>query len=87
MTAYLVKAKNLWYYKCNTHGCKQNISATKIHQHWKSTLTDLQLDPKFIEPIAQNFILTLDIEKDNYEKDRQVITQQGQRVQKANSNR
>ena len=39
-------------------------------------MTDLQLDPKFIEPIAQNFILTLDIEKDNYEKDRQVITQQ-----------
>ena len=75
LTAYLVKSKNLWYYKCNTHGCKQNISATKIHQHWKSTLTDLQLDPKFIEPIAQNFILTLDIEKDNYEKDRQVTIQ------------
>ena len=75
LTAYLVKSKNLWYYKCNTHGCKQNISATKIHQHWRSTLTDLQLDPKFIEPIAQNFILTLDIEKDNYEKDRQVTTQ------------
>ena len=76
LTAYLVKSKNLWYYKCNTHGCKQNISATKIHQHWKSTLTNLQLDPKFIEPIAQNFILTLDKEKDNYEKDRQVIIQQ-----------
>ena len=39
-------------------------------------MTDLQLDPKFIEPIAQNFILTLDIEKDNYERDRQVIIQQ-----------
>ena len=76
LTAYLVKSKNLWYYKCNTHGCKQNISATKIHQHWESTLTGLQLDPKFIEPITQNFILTLDIEKDNYEKDRQVIIQQ-----------
>ena len=23
LTAYLVKSKNLWYYKCNTHGCKQ----------------------------------------------------------------
>ena len=78
MTAYLVKAKNLWYYKCNTHGCKQNISATKIHQHWESTLTGLQLDPKFIVPITHNFLQTLDKEKDNYEKDRQAITKQVQ---------
>jgi site-specific DNA recombinase len=78
LTAYLVKAKNLWYYKCNTHGCKQNISATKIHQHWESTLTGLQLDPKFIVPITHNFLQTLDKEKDNYEKDRQAITKQVQ---------
>lgn len=58
------------------------MGKAKIHQHWRSTLTDLQIDPKFIEPIAQNFILTLDIEKDNYEKDRQAIIQQVKKYKK-----
>ena len=76
LTAYLVRAKKLWYYKCNTHGCKQNISATKVHQDWVSTLTDLQLEPRFIIPITKNFLLTLDMEKENHHKDQQTITAQ-----------
>ncbi|MEC8739264.1 MAG: hypothetical protein VXX63_05250, partial [Bacteroidota bacterium] len=68
--------KNLWYYKCNTIGCKQNISATKIHHHWEQTLTDLQIDPKFIAPITQNFVQTLKEESLNYENDRNELVKQ-----------
>ena len=76
LTAYLVRAKNLWYYKCNTIGCKQNLSAIKIHQHWESTLTDLQLHPKFIAPVAVNFIRTLKQEKEKHDNDIQIIKKQ-----------
>ncbi len=76
LTAYLIRAKKLWYYKCNTKGCNQNISANKVHQDWVSTLTDLQLEPRFIIPITKNFLLTLDIEQENHQKDQQTIITQ-----------
>lgn len=41
LTAY--KQKGYWYYKCNTKGCKFNMSATKLHGQYESVLKALEL--------------------------------------------
>ena len=44
MPGYIVKAKNLWYYKCRTIGCCTNISAKKVHDNFIDMLKPFQLD-------------------------------------------
>ena len=38
LTAYTVKKKNIDYYKCNKAGCKNNISAKKVHRLYEELL-------------------------------------------------
>lgn len=60
MTGYLVRKKDLWYYKCNTKGCGHNTSAKKTNQELVDTLADLQVDQKYIAPIQAQLKLSLD---------------------------
>ncbi|TGE25212.1 recombinase family protein [Hymenobacter aquaticus] len=50
LTAYIVRKKGLWYYKCNTVGCKMNVSARALHQGYKGLLSELVLEPHLVEP-------------------------------------
>ncbi len=38
LTAYTVKKKNIDYYKCNKVGCKNNVSAKKVHKLYEELL-------------------------------------------------
>ena len=38
LTAYTVKRKNIDYYKCNKVGCRNNISAKKVHRLYEELL-------------------------------------------------
>lgn len=53
---YIVKKKNLWYYKCNTTGCKCNKSAKMLNELFIKELEQFSIDPKYIEPIKDEFI-------------------------------
>ena len=44
MRGYIVKAKNLPYYKCNTKGCCNNKSGKELHVGFKSALEYLKLE-------------------------------------------
>lgn len=44
MMGYVVKKKNLWYYKCNIIGCKNNISAKFIHNEFRYIVSTYQID-------------------------------------------
>lgn len=44
MPGYIVKKKNLWYYKCRTIGCCNNKSAKKMHQDFVGMLTPYQIN-------------------------------------------
>jgi len=44
MPGYIVKKKNLWYYKCRTIGCCNNKSAKKMHQDFVGVLTPYQIN-------------------------------------------
>ncbi len=44
MTGYLVRKKSLYYYKCNTKGCKINRSAKAMHQLFTDLLKSFQVE-------------------------------------------
>lgn len=43
LTGYLVKRKGLYYYKCNTKGCKINRSAKMMHDLFRSVLKTFKI--------------------------------------------
>jgi hypothetical protein len=53
---YLVKRKNLWYYKCNLTGCKCNISAKHIAGLFTQKLNEYTLPEKYLEPVKHEFL-------------------------------
>ncbi|MDP2385675.1 MAG: recombinase family protein [Bacteroidota bacterium] len=52
---YLVKKKNLWYYKCNKTGCRCNRSSKFLHEIFEKELSKYSFDPKVIEPVKEQF--------------------------------
>lgn len=52
LTGYQVKAKGLWYYKCNTKACRVNISAKTLHTQFEGLLVNLTLPDHLIGPLG-----------------------------------
>ncbi len=53
-TGYLVKRKNLYYYKNNRVGSKENRSAKIMHQKFEEVLHQIQIkDKKYIAPMKE----------------------------------
>ncbi len=53
---YLVKKKNLWYYRCNKNGCKCNRNTQIMHKSFLKRLDQLTIPEKEIEPVKDEFI-------------------------------
>ena len=49
LTGYLVKKKGLYYYKCNTKGCKINRSAKAMHEKFKAVLKAFKIEKEEFE--------------------------------------
>lgn len=52
MTGYIVKKKNLYYYKCRTKGCKCNKSANDMHRYFINELGKLAVNNIYTDAIA-----------------------------------
>lgn len=51
LRGYIVKKRNLYYYKCNEKGgCKRNVSAKYLHKKFETLLEDITLKEEYIEP-------------------------------------
>lgn len=55
-SGYIVKKKNLYYYKCNRKGCKCNRSAEMINSLFEAYLGNFQVEEKYKDPIKDEFI-------------------------------
>ncbi len=55
-TGYIVKKKNLYYYKCNKIGCKCNKSAKSLHSKFEETLSNYQTKKQYI-PALKDMLL------------------------------
>ena len=55
-SGYLVRKKNLWYYKCNKKGCKCNRNAIHLDNKFEAFLSNFQLLKQYIEPVKDEFM-------------------------------
>lgn len=55
-SGYLVRKKNLWYYKCNKVGCKCNRSAFNLNEKFESHLKDFLIQLKYIAPVKDELV-------------------------------
>ena len=62
MTGYLVKKKNLYYYKCNVVGCANNRSQKALHEKFEDLLCNYKLEKKW-SPVFKNLLISLLIQK------------------------
>lgn len=51
LTGYLVKKKDLYYYKCNTKGCKVNRSARAMHEMFRTVLKSFKIGTEELDII------------------------------------
>ena len=51
-TGYIVKAKNIWYYKCRTTGCRCNKNAAKLHKKFKELLSKFAVKEELIPAVC-----------------------------------
>src|SRR5882672_3762175 len=57
-TGYIVKAKNLYYYKCNKIGCKCNRSAKGMHSLYADFLKCYQIDQESCGLLKEQLLMT-----------------------------
>lgn len=50
-TGYIVKKKNLYYYKCRTKGCNCNKNAKDLNNDFQTFLDTYKVHPDLIEPL------------------------------------
>lgn len=56
-TGYLVKSKNIYYYKCRTIGCRCNINRDQTHDLFSNFLRNYTIKEKAI-PVLKNDLIT-----------------------------
>lgn len=59
-TGYIVQQKGIYYYKCNTKGCKCNINAEKLHVEFMQELQKYEVRNKNIDPLKRQLALTFE---------------------------
>ncbi len=71
MTGYIVKKRNLYYYKCRTNGCKCNVRNIKVHDAFHDLLSQFEIKQELQEPLKYQLKLTFNeliIEQKNNEQ-------------------
>lgn len=73
-TGYLVKKKNLYYYKVNKIGACINRSITIMHDKFKEHLEYYTIDERFIEPLIVQLRYTWDNLTENNSNDKKALS-------------
>ncbi len=58
MPGYIVKKKNLWYYKCRKKGCCNNKSANELHTLFTEILSSFTFPKKYLKVIQEQVTRT-----------------------------
>lgn len=70
---YIVKAKDIYYYKCNKAGCKCNRNAKKMNDQFRELLKAYTIDSRFIEPLKYQLEVTFHKMNEANIENRQVL--------------
>jgi site-specific DNA recombinase len=59
-TGYMVRKKGIYYYKCNTKGCKCNMNAALMHTQFMQELQHYEINGKNLAPLKKQLALTFE---------------------------
>jgi len=69
-TGYIVKKKNLWYYKCRTKGCCANKNAGKVNEQFTEFLKNYQIKEEYLSFLIDEILDAIE-GMDNVNRERQ----------------
>ena len=69
-TGYIVKKKNLYYYKCNRIGCRCNRSAKAMHGLFAELLKSYEINRLYFSPLKEQFLHICEALNDSGKDDR-----------------
>lgn len=69
-TGYIVKKKNLYYYKCNRIGCRCNRSAKAMHSLFADLLKSYEINRLYLAPLKEQFLHVCEVLNDSGKEDR-----------------
>tara|TARA_Y100000385_G_C13102112_1_gene645211 strand:- start:9 stop:1604 length:1596 start_codon:yes stop_codon:yes gene_type:complete len=75
-TGYLVKKKNLYYYKCNQKGCKKNRSQKVLHSKFQDLLHEYVIDDKLYPVLKDMMVHVLSKKLNQQPTDTKALQQQ-----------
>ena len=81
-TGYIVKKKNIYYYKCRTTGCKCNQNASKVNDQFEQFLCNYSINPEIIAPLRDEMRKKFDGMNDTNKELAKQLKQQLNNVQK-----
>ncbi len=55
-SGYIVRKKNIWYYKCNRVGCKCNRNAVQLNKKFENYLSSFHILEQYIAPVKDEFM-------------------------------
>jgi site-specific DNA recombinase len=59
-TGYVVKKKNLWYYKCRTVGCCASKNAAKVNDQFLEHLSQYEIKSEFLDDVLEEIAASFD---------------------------
>jgi site-specific DNA recombinase len=68
-TGYIVKKKNLYYYKCNRIGCRCNRSAKAMHGLFADLLKSYEINRLYLSPLKEQFLHICEVLNDSGKED------------------
>lgn len=74
-TGYLVKSKNLYYYKCNSIGCKCNRSAKEMERKFQDLLSKFSVNDALMAPLQLQITKQFSAVTENVSADKRQLSE------------
>ncbi len=71
LTGYIMKKRNIYYYKCRTKGCCLNRNAEQLHLQFKDLLSQYSVDPECFDSMLYEMVHVFgELNKESVEKEK-----------------
>jgi DNA invertase Pin-like site-specific DNA recombinase len=90
LTGFVVRSKNLWYYKCRTKGCNSNKSAKQLHDQFRTLIGAFHVEDEEAEMIKigieEMYRSVFEDEEDNQARYKAQLTELRTKLETAEEN-
>src|ERR1035437_3605114 len=80
LSGYIVKQKNIWYYKCRNKGCCNNKSAKQLHNVFDGILSSMMLNPERYDLLKEQMVRTYNRQNKENEENATLLKRQYEEI-------